>query len=134
KMQLRPLRDAMSRLFLDVPTVIGRGILDRATQLAQLERFQFDGTVVRELAQKRSMLEVTVAVRVQTGLAALSVGIVEFVREGAMSTEEATDETPVDEAPVHEASMGETPSASPGAGAAGRPVGRVEATGTAATD
>ncbi len=38
KMQLRSLPDAMARLILDLPAVLGRGIFERATQLAQVER------------------------------------------------------------------------------------------------
>ncbi|GAA3901606.1 DUF222 domain-containing protein [Microbacterium invictum] len=130
-MQLRPLRDAMSRLTLDVPTVIGQGIFDRATQLAKTERFQFDGNVVRELAQKQSMLEVALTVRVRTDLVALSVGTVEFVREGAMPNEDTTGAAPIDEVPprqasIGEASIGEAPAASAGERATDRPVPRVK--------
>lgn len=38
KMQLRPLPDAMVRVLLDVPAVLGHGVFQRATELSRLDR------------------------------------------------------------------------------------------------
>lgn len=79
KAQLRMRPDAMARVLLDVPAVLGRGIFERATQLAELERHAFDGTVLTALADKRSLFEVAVTLSAGERTVDVPVGGVDVV-------------------------------------------------------
>lgn len=79
RLQLRNLPDAMARLILDVPAVIGRGIYDRVTQLGAIERAQFDGAVLVALAERASMFERAVMLRVRAARPAAVVGGIDLV-------------------------------------------------------